>query len=1140
MVHRRYRQLFLLLALLMMVLPARAQTVLYNYQCTSETLDVTQSDLYWMGMTGSARQLPRTDGVTTTGPINIGFDFYYMGETFRTIEINSSGRVYFGNYTQGSDEMCIQPFCDSLQIGMSGSVNTLVSGTEGQRIFVCGFSQVSRSASTAVVQWQLQLAEADNSVRIVMKESSSSTRVMVGNAINMYGKDREMLSVNVSQGTFDIIRQLGYPVLWPLRHTRYVFTFTPVTLCGHPTGVSMSHVTDTTVRLSWHPVGNAVGYLLEYGPPGFTSGTVIGVTQNECTLLGLSPSTRYEVRVRSECINGQESDTISRKFYTLCGTEGENPFVYWNLYDSTVLCYTGTRTDPSLFVRVVDSGSSSMYSRHTVHDNTTERDPRTGNGLRTIPEGYCYSVRLGNWRARGEQEAITYKVTVDTGKSDLLLLRYAIVEENPSHPPADQPYFIFSISDQQGHLINSCLQADFVAGDLSGWNTWGDVVWHDWMAVGVDLTPLHGQEIQIKLDNADCTMGAHYGYAYFVLEYAKKHLGATSCGEDAENTFTAPAGFAYRWYNADSASVTLSTSRQLHVTASGLYCCRATYLHTSNNCGFTLTTRAGPRYPVARFTMEPVNSCGSEVHFVNQSVVAIDSARQHLTNEPCETYLWQFDDGTTSTLTSPTHTFMTAGTHTVTLTAMLANGTCSHSHTSSFTITYPNDTSYAVVCPGTIYMFYGNICVDSGLHSFTDACGPHWLNLVYRVNDTLLRHDTLCMGDTSWVGDIPLTISGQYNILLTDFYGCDSMVHEDLTVHPTYFHIVEDTLPTGSFLPVGDSGVVAPGTGWFNLQTVDGCDSVLLVALSCIQARDTTVCVDAMPMRWQGILFTEESSDTLKFKNVDGCDSLEVRNLYVRQRAHPPMAVSQSCSAPKHYQITLSTNGYTYQWTGVPVIELSAREILDSLDRLHFYPTEDTRLSFLFDYADAPSCPGTDTVLFTLQDYAIYLDLEVQPRVLSPGDQYIKAHDKSLNIVFRQWVVDSVVQRETGPWLEYEVPPQADSVLVVLIGGDSTCVDTAWKVVPVIKENLFFPNVFTPERDDNNLFRVLGSVVEDFELWIYDRRGVLMFHTTDRQKGWDGTSGGIPCPQGTYTYICRYSLPIHQPRSRKGTVTLLR
>lgn len=606
-----------------------------------------------------------------------------------------------------------------------------------------------------------------------------------------------------------------------------------------------------------------------------------------------------------------------------------------------------------------------------------------------------------------------------------------------------------------------------------------------------------------------------------------------------ENTFTAPAGFGYRWYNADNPSTTLSIGRHLHVTSPGNYCCWVYYLHTSPNCGFTLSTRAGPRYPVAMFTIESVNSCASEVKFVNQSVVAADSAHETITNEPCESYLWEFDDGTTSTLVSPTHTFYGEGTHGARLTAMLANGTCRDEYTSYYTLQYPQDTVYDTICPGVPYEFYGQVFYDSGLYSVQEVCGPHWLHLSYYEKNTSSRYDTICVGDTLWINNHALVDSGTHEIVVLDSLGCVASLYVHLTVHPTYFVRIKDTLPVGENITVGDTQFFAPALGGTTLHTVHGCDSTVWLRLSCIFTEDSTVCVDDLPLVWGDVTFTEEAVDTSYYLNHLWTDSIHVRNLHVRQRANSLLSVVPYCDSARFYIVTLSTMDCNYQWSSNPPIRPIMQENLDSLDLLYFRPTEKTQLFFLSDYVDAPLCPGADSVtIIPPEDY--YLELEVVPETLFSDNLHLVAYDRGGHLRYRQWIVDSVVQQETGPRLEYEALPWVDSVVLVLIGGDSVCFDTVGKVVPVFKDYLFFPNVFTPGEAENNRFRGLGTEMKNFNLWIYDRRGVLMFHTADMAEGWDGTCNGMACPQGAYAYVCHYTLPNNLIRTKAGTVTLLR
>ena len=63
------------------------------------------------------------------------------------------------------------------------------------------------------------------------------------------------------------------------------------------------------------------------------------------------------------------------------------------------------------------------------------------------------------------------------------------------------------------------------------------------------------------------------------------------------------------------------------------------------------------------------------------------------------------------------------------------------------------------------------------------------------------------------------------------------------------------------------------------------------------------------------------------------------------------------------------------------------------------------------------------------------------------------------------------------------------------------------------------------------------------EIFIYNREGLLVYHSDDYSTGWDGQSqDGTPCPQGNYVWKLVYravDLP-HSDRIEAGSVLLLR
>ncbi|MDT8308335.1 MAG: gliding motility-associated C-terminal domain-containing protein, partial [Bacteroidales bacterium] len=96
---------------------------------------------------------------------------------------------------------------------------------------------------------------------------------------------------------------------------------------------------------------------------------------------------------------------------------------------------------------------------------------------------------------------------------------------------------------------------------------------------------------------------------------------------------------------------------------------------------------------------------------------------------------------------------------------------------------------------------------------------------------------------------------------------------------------------------------------------------------------------------------------------------------------------------------------------------------------------------------------------------------------------------------------------------------------------------------PTGETNLYIPNAFTPNGDNNNdVFFVVGNDIINFSIIIYNRWGGAVFKTKDKDLGWDGTFGGKPVPEGVYFYTISFSVTDNPDKvtERKGSVLLLR
>lgn len=94
---------------------------------------------------------------------------------------------------------------------------------------------------------------------------------------------------------------------------------------------------------------------------------------------------------------------------------------------------------------------------------------------------------------------------------------------------------------------------------------------------------------------------------------------------------------------------------------------------------------------------------------------------------------------------------------------------------------------------------------------------------------------------------------------------------------------------------------------------------------------------------------------------------------------------------------------------------------------------------------------------------------------------------------------------------------------VQLVVSNDVCeTDTIEIPVSVSASQLLVPNVFTPNGDGmNDEFRVMYRSIVEFEIWVYNRWGKLVYHSTDPAKGWDGKIGNAKAAEGAYYYVIR-------------------
>jgi gliding motility-associated-like protein len=89
---------------------------------------------------------------------------------------------------------------------------------------------------------------------------------------------------------------------------------------------------------------------------------------------------------------------------------------------------------------------------------------------------------------------------------------------------------------------------------------------------------------------------------------------------------------------------------------------------------------------------------------------------------------------------------------------------------------------------------------------------------------------------------------------------------------------------------------------------------------------------------------------------------------------------------------------------------------------------------------------------------------------------------------------------------------------------------------------IYIPTAFTPNRDGkNDLFIPIMMGVGEYNFYIYDRFGGLIFGTTDQLKGWNGKLNENDFAlAGHYAYAIKIVDLLGKKRTFAGTVTLIR
>lgn len=387
-----------------------------------------------------------------------------------------------------------------------------------------------------------------------------------------------------------------------------------------------------------------------------------------------------------------------------------------------------------------------VVDRHTII-TTSSLDINTCSNLETIPSGATHVARLGNQLGGAQADVLEYEMTVDSSNS-LLIYRYAVVMQDPSHPRESQPRFEMVVLDSVGNLIDPNCGAYSVTANsgIPGFDDCNSVRYKDWTTVGLNLQPYMGQKITIRYTTYDCGFGGHFGYAYLTVSCRPIDIVVDFCDGGTSANLFAPPGFDT--YNWSTGGTTQNTTVNNPVPGSTVSCT----LTAVNGCTAVINALMNPTSVTADFALPPKFCAGDPATFIDQS---------SLTLGDLDNFEWNFGDGSTANGDTVQHAFADTGTYMVQLIASRLS--CSDTIVKIVTVE-PNP---------TVNLGIGNPCANQGSVLFDQSFSENGEALVHWEWDAL--NDGVSDGTGSSI-PFQFTTVGMNDVRLTvtDSIGCSS------------------------------------------------------------------------------------------------------------------------------------------------------------------------------------------------------------------------------------------------------------------------------------------------------------------------------------------------------------------------------
>ncbi|MBS1647885.1 MAG: gliding motility-associated C-terminal domain-containing protein [Bacteroidetes bacterium] len=859
------------------------------------------------------------------------------------------------------------------------------------------------------------------------------------------------------------------------------------------------------------------------------------------------------------------------------------PFTF--LWDDGNTDSTRTNLSPGKHVVVVKSGGGCV-PEFTI--DTIKIAANTSSAMVAIKKPSCFGGATGSLQVNisGGQHILSYSVSPTSSSS---LLNDSTIKATGLAAGT----YTFAIQSSAGCTLDSVMTVVSAPaltytvthgtlvcyGDttsasiaISGGTGIKTVTWTSPSGTGVSVHGIGaGSYAGSIIDSLGCTAT----FSTTLTQPAKPIVTATSstiCLGQQTATLTASGVNTYTW----SPSVSLSSSTGSPVTGTPTVTTNYTVTGSdASGCINTATTQ------VMVYALPTV--------LANSATICVSEQTATLTANGASTYAWSPSTGL-SALTGSLITGTPNATTNYTVTGTDAHG-CINTATTSITVnSLPTPTASANT-PCETEQALTLTCTPVGTYTYSWSGPNTFTSSVQSPSITNLNQVTM-------------SASGIYSVTVTDINGCYAQTMVTVTINPKPVITASGaTVCAGAQINLSSSGAGAGGSyswngtagfnsalqnpiltngttamnGMYNVigTDVNGCYSseavqvqvntlpIINIASSgsiCVGEQTATLTATSSnsgttytwvpgtylnhPSGNQVIAnptITGTFSYTATGTDDNGCVGTQTISVLVNPL--PVLAVNSSSICLGQQTATLSASGAnTYTWK--PTTGLSDANSAS----VSASPNSSTTYSVIG--VDMNGCVNYTTAVVLVNPLPI-ADFVYSPNSVSVLDPNVLFHNQSTgNINQYNWTFGDIYNLANDSSAE---PNPSHNYLNIGSYNVTLMVKTpqgcyAQITKPLIVQDvytLYVPNAFTPNGDGlNDIFTAVGEGINTFSLDVFDRWGLLIYHSNDITKGWDGTYGEKNTQilqEDVYVWkIDATDVITNQNHTLQGTVTLVR